>query len=311
MQRKFITYCFLFFAPVVIGYLVMESLTLGIPSAFQINQVRLQNEADAIETLVLGSSQIMNAVNPEWMESPTLNIASGNQHHDTDFKLLKGLLPRLKNLTTVVIEVSYSHFELPHNGKDFWKNSVYLKYYNVNCFERTTYFKDRLIYLSYPKFFSERIQEYYIDKKPLTDFNDFGYNYADVYGQFNALNYDLKAIEAMKSFKINTEENLTTFQTNTTLFIELLDYLKAKDLQVILCTLPMYHSYLEKRDPHILNRRDGILDWAQNKYENVQLLLLEETTDNYLLKDFWNQSHLSPSGAKKYTQSLNAFILSH
>lgn len=311
MQRKFLTYCLLFFFPVVMGYLLMEGLTLGIPNTYEINKRRLQQEGETLETLVLGSSQMMSAVNPEWLKSPTLNIASGNQHHDTDFKLLKGLLPGLKNLTTVVIEVSYSHFELPHNGKDFWKNNEYLKYYQVNCFERTTYFKDRLIYLSYPKFFSERIHDYYIDKKPLTDFNEYGYNYADVYGQFHALNYNVKAIDSMNSFKINTEENLAVFQTNTTLFVELLDFLKAKNLQVILCTLPMYHTYLEKRDPHILHRRDGILSWAAQHYHNVQLLNLEEDTENYVLKDFWNQSHLSPSGAKKFTLSLNARIPSN
>jgi hypothetical protein len=311
MQRNFLTYCFLFFVPIVLVYVSVEALTLSIPSAYQINQIRIQNEVTKVETLVLGSSQIMSGVNPEWLSSPTLNLASGNQHHDTDFKLLKALLPELKNLKTVVLEVSYSHFELPHNGKDFWKNSLYLKYYDVNCFERSTYFKDRLIYLSFPEFFSKMIVNYYIDKKPIADFNKFGYNSADVYGQFQALNYDLKAIESMRSFKINTEEHLNTFQNNTTLFIELLDYLQAQDVEVIICTLPMYHSYLEKRNSKILNRRNGILDWAENKYKNVHLLDLEEDINNYVLKDFWNQSHLSPSGAKKFTNSLNTLIQSY
>ena len=96
----------MFFLPVVAGYLVMEYLSLGLPSAIKANQEYVKRANNNFETLILGSSQIQSAVNPEWLDSPTLNLASGDQHHDTDLKLLKGFKPKLHNLKTVVIEVS-------------------------------------------------------------------------------------------------------------------------------------------------------------------------------------------------------------
>ncbi|NND62049.1 MAG: hypothetical protein HKN48_02525, partial [Flavobacteriaceae bacterium] len=224
----------------------MEKLTLDLPSSYAANKAYLESNSNEFETLVLGSSQIKDAVNPEWLDSPTLNLASGNQHHDTDFKILMSMIERLPKLNNVVLEVSYSHFELPHNGKDFWKNSLFLKYYNINCFERNTYFKDRLIYLSRPPLFSEKIYQHYILKERKTGFNSFGFDTANYHGRFKNLNYDEKKIASAKRFKINQAPNKVLFQHNVKLFYEMLDYLEAKGHNVIICTVPMYTTYHER-----------------------------------------------------------------
>ena len=286
----------------------MEYLSLSLPSAIKANQEYIERTNDNFETLILGSSQIQSAVNPEWLDSPTLNLASGDQHHDTDFKLLKNIQPKLHNLKTVVIEVSYSHFELPHNGKDFWRNALYLKYYNANCYERNIYFKDRLVYLSNPGFFSERISEQYIKKKTTIKLNDHGFNTENYEGQFKALDHDEEKIVNMPRFKINTEANLEIFAINTQLFYEMLDYLSEKELVVILTKVPMYKTYHAKKNPAILRRRDRVITDVLQKYHNVKLLDLETDTVLFHVKDYWNQSHLNPDGAKKFTAWLNALL---
>ena len=308
MQKKFLTYSLLFFVPVITGYLVMEYLSRELPSVFKVNAEYIERENDNFETLVLGSSQIQSAVNPEWLDSPTLNVASGDQHHDTDYKLLKSFQKKIPQLKTVVMEVSYSHFELPHNGKEFWKNSLYLKYYGANCFERSTYFKDKLLYLSNPRFFSERLNERYIKKSSTAAFNDFGFNTENYKGQFKVLGHDEEKIANMPRFKINTEPNLKTFGTNVQLFGEMLDFLAHKHLNVIIVKAPMYKTYHERKNKAILGRRDSVLADVLQKYPKVKLLDLETDTINFNVHDYWNQSHLNPHGAKKFTSRLNLLI---
>lgn len=307
MQRKFLTYCLIFFLPVVLGYALMEYLSADLPSVFKTNKAYLAREKDNFRTLVLGSSQMQSAVNPAEMDA-TLNMASGDQHHDTDFKLLKAMAERLPNLKTVVFEVSYSHFELPHNGPDFWKNSMYLKYYDVNCYERNTYFKDRLLYLSNPKVFSEKIYTHFVQKEQNEVYNEFGFNINNYQGQFKDLGHDEKKIAAMPRFKINTEPNLAVFKNNTALFYDMLNFLAEKKLEVVICKVPMYKTYHAKKNPDILRRRDSILSDVLIRYPNVSLLDAETDTLNYNVKDFWNQSHLNPRGAKKFTARLNDYI---
>ena len=308
MYRKFLSYGLIFFLPVVTVYIAVEHFTRNIPSAYPLLEKQIETRSDSFQTLILGSSQIMSGINPEWLDSQTLNLASGSQHHDTDFKLLKGLVSRLPNLKTVILEVSYSHFELPHNGSEYWKNSIYLKYYDINCFDRFTYFKDELLYLSNPKVFSERLKEYYIDGKAPFDYNEYGFNYADTYEQFTQKSFNKDSIAAMKRFKINLVPNLSLYEKNKALFFEMLDYLKAHNLKVIICTIPMYQTYLDKRVPEILARRNEVLNLVSKRYDSMYILNREESGQNYSVKDFWNQSHLSPSGAKKFTHELNEFL---
>lgn len=308
MVKKFITYCFLFFIPVVITYGVTEFLVVKMPSQFKINKNIIEKNNSNIEIIISGSSQLMSGVNPGWLSDSSINIASGNQHHDTDFKLLKTLLPKLTSIKTVVIEASYSHFELPKNGKNFWKNSLYFKYYDVNCFERFAYFKDKLLFLSNPSFFTEKLEEHYIKNNINSNYNHFGFNYADSYGQFSKLDYDEGKIDAMKRFKINTQPNLALFEENTSAFFELLDFLEKENKNVIIVCLPMYKTYVRKRNPEILKRRDSVLKTAMNRYKNIIIVNKETDTLTFQLKNYWNQSHLSPSGAKKFTQLLDSII---
>lgn len=309
MKKRFVKYVLLFFIPVILGYLLAEYLALNIPAGFQQRSEYLEANNEQIALLILGSSQMKDAVNPAWLTKPAINLASGDQHHDTDLKILKGLHPKLPRLKTVVFEVSYSHFELPHNGSDFWKNSVYLKYFDINCFERPTYFKDRLIFLSNPSFFSKKIVNHYFNETvPEAGFNNFGFDTLNYAGQFKTLFYDPSLIAQVKRFKINTQPDLVTFRKNTALFFNFLDYLEQNNLNVIICKAPMYKTYLPARNPEILKRRDSILQLVRDRYPTFQFLDAEEDTLQFNATHYWNQSHLNPDGAKIFTRMLQKKI---
>jgi hypothetical protein len=307
MQGKFIKYVVLFFVPVILGYAIIEYMTLNLPMNYLSTSQYLEEEKDSIEVILLGSSQMNDGIDPALLDKPSLNLASGDQHHDTDFKILKGLIDRLPNLNTVVLEVSYSHFELPHNGKDFWKNSVYLKYYEVNNFERVTYFKDRLIFLSHPPFFSKKLDEHYLKRENTSTFNRYGFDTENYSGRFKSLNYDEEKISVSR-FKINTKPDPEIFRTNTSLFFEMIQYLEERDLNIILCHTPVYKTYLPKRDRGILRRRDSIVELTRRMNPDIILLNKEKDTISYNVYDFTNQSHLNSHGAKLFTATLNEIL---
>ena len=127
-QRRFLKYCAAFFIPVVIVYAVLELLVLNIPLNYKLYGNHLNTHSKEIEVMAMGSSQMKCGFNPALCNESAINFASTSQHHNEDFKILKGTIDRLPNLKTVIIEVSYNHLELPHHATDYWKNSIYLKY---------------------------------------------------------------------------------------------------------------------------------------------------------------------------------------
>jgi hypothetical protein len=270
-------------------------------------QDHLNSKQNSIEILILGSSQIKDAVNPEWLSRPAINLASTTQHHNSDFKIYQGLKDRLPNLKTVVLEVSYSHFELYQNSSEFWKNNIYLEYYDVNCFDRGSWFKDRLIFFSNPPFFSDALYDEYLGNEEQENFNAFGYDLNNNLGAFIELNFDESRISQLE-FRINKKEKPSLFKANKDYFLEMIDTITKDGMQVIVVTTPLYKEYLRKRNSKILERRNGVLNSIAKDYAGVSILLLEDDTLNYTVKDYRNHSHLNPDGGRKFTSSLNHMI---
>ncbi|MGB0788650.1 MAG: hypothetical protein ACPGQR_03855 [Marinirhabdus sp.] len=300
MKKKFYIAALLFFFPVVTVFLLVEHFTLQVPESYINRSVYLLEEKDNLEVLLLGSSQINDGINPALLSHPTINLASGNQHHDTDLKKLKQVRPRLPKLKTVLIEVSYSHFELPHNGKNWWKNSAFLKFYN---FERNTYFKDKFLYISNLDYYSERLIDYHIRGNNERHYNRFGFNVTNFPGQFEDHGYDLEVLDGCV-FKINKIPNLRLFENNIKVFFEIMDYLREENLNVIICKAPMFNYYLRDRVPEILARRDSIVRYTLKNYPNTTLLDLETDTLSFTIRDYKNPSHLNPRGATVFSKRL-------
>lgn len=306
-QLSFFKRVLVFFIPVVAVYVILEVLVVQLPFQYTIIKDYMASEGTTIEILTTGSSQMKCAVNPAFMKEPTLNFGSTSQHHNTDYAIITQTHDRLKNVKCVVLEVSYSHLELPHNAPTFWKNNVYLKYYGVNNFGRNTYFKDKLIFLSRPDIYSRELLDHYLRKKTTSSFNKYGFDENNYNGIFKKKHYDEAEIPTISS-EINTSESLQLFKHNTAFLFKFLDYLKANQINVVLTSLPMHKYYLHDRNLNILHRRDSILKIASERYENVRIFRKEEDTLHFKTSDYLNHNHLNPDGAKKYTEMLDAFI---
>jgi len=305
-QKYILKYALLFFIPVVVSYVLIELLVLNIPENYINNSIYFKNNKNNIEVMALGSSQMAGAINPEFIDKPAICLASASQHHKLDFTILKQLQPKTKNLQYVVLELSDSHLELPHNSKDFWKNSIYLKYFGVNAFERRIYFKDRLIFLANTDLYSKKLLDHYIKKNNTIKLNKYGFDTNSFHGIFNQLDYNVTKINALNP-RPNQIANTKVFKNNTVFLYSILDYLTKKNIQPILCTLPLYKTYGRHLNKQIVRRRDSVISVIKRKYPEV-LFLESENDTTFTVRDFNNGNHLNPKGAEKFTKKLNNLI---
>jgi len=296
-----------FFIPVITAYVLLELMVLNIPTNFSIIGDYLDKNQNEIEVAVFGSSQIKNAVNPEFLDKTSINLSSTMQHHNTDFKLLTQTRERLKSLKTVVLEVSYSHFELRHNSKYYWKSNVFLKYYGINLLERNSYPSDSLLFISHPGYYSKILLGNYLKNDTDINYNKFGFNKNRYKGKFKTLKYDSVAISNSFVRKINKRANKKLFDYNVSFFYNMLDYCEKENLNIVIISPPTLDNYNRLRNPIILNRRDSILSDIALKYDNIYFLNSEEDSQ-FTSRKFWNENHLNPDGAKIFTQKLNEVI---
>ena len=307
MLRKFAKHTILFFIPVILGCVVLEAYTRKLPLRYTYIAEHLETNKDSIRVLVLGSSQMKNALNPEWLDIPGINMASGNQHINTDYKLYQGLKDRLPALETVVIELSYAHLELHQNKKEFWKNNIFHEYYDVNCFERPTWIKDRLIFFSNPPFYSDALYDFHFGEDEKPAFNSYGFDMNNYHDSFNKNKFLTDRIDSL-SFQIPNKADIKLFSKNTDFLLNMLAGFKSDGHNVVIVTPPFYKTYLSKQNVEILKRRDSILENVEQQFTNVRLLELETDTVNFTVRDYKNHNHLNPDGARKFTSILNDFL---
>ncbi|WP_203296244.1 hypothetical protein [Luteirhabdus pelagi] len=306
-QYKFLIAALLFFIPIVILYGILESTVRSLPTHFSLIQHYIEENGKDIEIAIFGSSQVQHAVNPEYLSTKSINLSSSGQHHNTDFTLLKGLIDRFPNLKGVVFEASYGHFEIPHNSKYYWKNSVFLHYYNVNTFQRKTYPQDKLLFISHPGKFSEALANHFLRDSLPDVYNKYGFDTNQYEGKYRKLKYDSLRVENA-SVRINNRPETQVLNYNAPYFEEMVAYCRERDLTVFIISPPTYRTYVAARNPDILKRRDSILSKIKNSYDNVYFLNAEQDHD-FKLRYFRNENHLNPDGAEVFSKKLDSLFL--
>jgi len=304
--KKFTYRALLFLVPVALVIMGIEAAVRNIPNSVSVSGKQLAKEGKTIETLILGASQNKRAINPEFLSQNTITVAGTRQGHKTDYYLLKDLHKQLPNLKQVVIAATYRHFESRPNSKNFWKYRSHLLYYDVNAFERTVYFKDKLLYLGNTNFYSDQLIAYYL-KNEKAVYNNFGFQIEGQRDRFKKLGYDETRVFETYTPNNYPDLNKEYIEYTTGWFYKVLSYCKENKLDVILTQTPTYKLYRDHQEAAVLHRRDSIVNDALKKYPKIRLLN-EEESDDYKVQHYLNENHLNPAGAKIFTKKLDTFI---
>lgn len=305
MIKKFLIQTSLFLIPVIIGYAMVESYTRNLPLPPKIKSEFYKKHQNNIEILVLGASQTRDAINPEFLSPKTLNLAFPDQDYYVSSKLLKHVSPTLPSLKTVIIPISYGHFETAANQKETWKNSMYRYYFGTTISDKFTYFKDNLLYISYPNYYSAKINDHRNGKNNI-ECNEYGYNKDARVSPFYKLNYDSLAINKKNVYITPSEAHPEFVPENVGKLKDILDFCLQQNYSVILVETPTTKRFKEQRIPEVLNRKDSILSLVMTDYK-IQYIDAE-SMDMYYIKDHRDDNHLSPLGAQKFTKRLNTFL---
>ena len=132
--QKILFKIFLFLFPLVFlfGYIEYNLRTQHFVSSYATKKYYFEQQLDSVETLVLGSSQTFNGVNPSCFTSKIFNLANVSQTLYYDKKLTLQYLPKLKKLNTVIISIGYcSFFYQMSDIAENWREGFYDAYFNI------------------------------------------------------------------------------------------------------------------------------------------------------------------------------------
>lgn len=304
MNRRWLYRLLLFFLPLLVYGVLGEYYDY----LFFREMRELHTHKGKLEVLITGTSQAENSVISCQLSYPSANIAFPQKHLHLDRLTSQKVLDDEPNIKTVVLELSYEHFELPFETKSSRKTYL-LKYYGLNTFDRPVYPWDRLLFSKNPKQFQKAILKW---KKQLNQNPDqCDTEYLRQKRTFDSLGYDRSKIKPDFDFFEKRVPNDSVFKANSTYFEQTVSHFVNKGLEVIIFIPPKHPVYHSLMLPAITNRRDAVIDKIRRQHPEIKLLDKEMDTLNFNTRDFRDQNHLNEKGAIKFTRILDSLLLSN
>lgn len=303
-MKKLIIGVFIFFTPIVLINTAIELYVRDLPFTIKNRAEYFEKNKENIEILILGGSQNRDAMNVEVMEKPSFNIGTSSQGYYINSKFLKSLAPQLPKLKTVVIPMTYKHFEMAPPQYNSWRNNAYRYYFDLEIDDKFTYFKDKLLFLSNPKIYNSILKNFH--NRDTTNPENALYNYDIRSSLFYKLEFDKNKI-ANYDFKIiPKKQNLQYLIAHKKYLDEMLAYCENQNINIVFSMTPVTNEYLQKQNPIIKRHVDSIL--SKSLVDYGAKLFCPEIDEFSLFKDFRDHTHLSPSGAAKYSKQIETFI---
>jgi hypothetical protein len=287
-MEKFIKRLILFVLPIVLFMVFAEILFRHIPNQYSYNANYLEAHGNEIEILILGNSHSLFGIDADEFSRKAFNAAHVSQTLDLDYAILQKYSDKLSNLKTVIIPISYfSLFEkLLEFGVEKWRAKDYYIYYSLNV---PVSFENRFEIFS--KGNDQKLKDYILGEAYRPQ--------ADLY----------------KSGKTAAKRHTIEKDTAQMIFPEMRSYMESvikfcqkKNCQVILLTMPAWHTYRENMDAWQWQKTLETAQALEKQYENVRYFNFIFDSQ-FIANDFGDADHLNPQGARKISKILDSLNL--
>lgn len=291
----------IFSAPILVVLVAMEIFLQSIPNNYKIKSDYLENHSEAIETLILGNSHTYYGLNPEWMDGHTFNMSNVSQSLDIDLAILQYYLPKMKQLNTVVMRLSYdSMFEILSETDEHWR----YKDYNLNSkipLKYTPKHHSEILSISFKENL-KRLFSYYIKNESSVTCNAYGWG-TDAHSA-NAKDLNRTGVLVAKK---HTATSTHLFENNLQTLNNIAAICKTYNVNLYLVTTPAFESYVSNLDYRQLDATINAGLQVSKRYDNVFYYNFLEIW-RFDTEYFFDADHLNERGAQLFSKMINNII---
>lgn len=289
-MKSFAIKTLLFCLPVLVAIIGVEILLLNAENSYEYKHDYLTENQEDIQTLIFGSSYAYYGINPNHLSSDAFNLANASQSLYFHHILLKKHIVKLPKLETIIINIAYSSLSRKRS-QETWR-----KYYYHHYMQAEVDLISKRSLGSYSIFGG-------IGLKPSMKMIWKSYLKGE---KRNKGWQPLKVNQHQwgKKSAIKQENNSTDFTQNIALLNEMIELCEAKGVNVVLLTMPVYHTYSDNIDTEklakVFKACKGLEKANQNTY-----YLNHFFNNSFTLTDYFDEHHLSKEGASKMSILLN------
>lgn len=308
-MRQFLIKSVWFLLPPLAIFAAVEIYISLYPSAVRTKAQFVRQAGDPIEVLILGSSHLDQAINPEWLSMPTANLAYGGQGLVLDRLIYDRYIDELPRLRLLVIGLTYPSLEAEGRSRP-WRNTMYWRYHGINNFERRRSAADWFLFLSNPGFYWEWLKNQWLESGNQRRPNRWGFEHR-MDGPFASLAHDEAAIEQwaeQQKYGWHPEMNDAAYAHNRTLLKNWIVDARSRGLEVVILNTPAHQTYRDRMLDAKVERRQAFVRELLQRYPGIHDLDFE-ADPVFDARHFVDESHLNWEGARIFTSLLDAELM--
>ena len=284
------------------GYLEYRLSKSNFANSYATKKYWVEQQLESVETLILGSSESFNGIDPSFFTTKTYNLANVSQTLYYDKEITLKYLPKMPHLKNVVINISYfSFFYQLEDIKEKWRCNFYQKYFGIASSNKKTNNLNNNTFLGVYelKHSLELAFNKFVDSNATTILKN-GYQpkfTQEIINDSSGLaRIQVHNSENFKGRRKEIENELENF----------VQVLQQKNIKIIFVSTPVFSTYSKFCDKNIIEQNKKYINYLCTKYQCSYLNYFTDT--GFTKDDFFDNDHLKDNGAKKLSTKINEAI---
>lgn len=281
--------------PTFFFILFVEFVLWRVETSYSVKNRKLNERADIIETLILGSSHALQGINPKILGEYSYNLANVSQDYYYDLKILEKYIKSLNNLKSAIVTVDY--FSLKYkmsDGPESYRQYFYsqdMQIYPEALLDKIDIKNFSRIMLYGP----HKLIGYLVNGVPVPDIDENGFQCV----QDGTMKENGRDRVRYHHEKLMNEEYV---MENINKLNNIVDLLAKHNVRVIFVMLPVHSSYRAYIDINNYEQTNVYIKEISKKFDTKYFNYFYNET--YESNDFYDGDHLNCRGAGKLSRQL-------
>lgn len=295
-MRRFIKHIILVGLPVILVVITLEIVAEAIPNSYTYKRQYLEQHSTEIHTLVLGSSNAYDGINPSVLPH-AFNLANSSQTLEDDYRLLAKYIEDIDSLQTVIVGLGYHSLgaETEDNRRTYY--TIYM-----NLYPRWPISKYSFEVLNL-ELLTKKIIKYAVSRD-VTRCDSLGqrvgHTAAAVKKQKEFWNKDAAELARNDAFSIPLSTFDSQLSTNIGYLHKIIELCAAHEVQPVVVTMPVMGAYKECLAPEQVALHDSVMRHLPSSAVYI------DASDWTIPADGWyNATHLTREASVEFTKRLS------
>ena len=277
----------------IIILLLIEIAVRQIPNNYSYKYDYVKHHGSEIKVIAIGHSQLFDGFWPKYFKETSFNLANGGQHYIENYYILKEILQYMPRLEYCIMPIGYMNVCGKDGDTTFHKKSIYYhEYMNINYGGQLPF---RYYYeCMSPNRALKTIYNYYVRHDSIVFCDSTG---------FHLLKRENHNLQDRNLYNYTVNPNEKIFRIKYEVYLEkTYELLHSREVKLVLVSPPYYwNGFLHCNNSQKVYCEEYIKRFR--KRHDVIYINMEDGKQ-FEEQDFANSTHLTESGAQKFTKML-------